>query len=232
MGWLSAIKKAVKAPVRLGLAPVKLTAKMARPLQSQLRAGVRAGLMPVRMAAATTKLAARATAATARTASRVSPHAIVARKLMAAANRAPTTPFQQGGSSSGWGGGGGGDAAEGDEEEEETYAPEDTGADDGGGGEDEEGISGIDYRAYLDDGRQLAGFTDDLERIGVNLAKGAASGILTSAAGALSSRPTVAAPPPKPAGMSTTAKLAIGAGVLIPVLFVLTRKRSSAPVAV
>jgi hypothetical protein len=100
--------------------------------------------------------------------------------------------------------------------------------DDGG-----EELSGIDYDAYIDGGGGLAGFTDDLQRIGVNLAKGAASGILSAGSKALS--PAQASPSltPQPKGMSTTAKLAIGAAVAVPLLFVLTRRRSaSTPVAV
>jgi len=92
-------------------------------------------------------------------------------------------------------------------------------------------MSADDYYRHFDREEQLAGWTDDLAKIGVNLAKGAASGALTSVARGLTpSAP--AAPPPPPPGMSMTAKLAIGAAVAVPTLYLLTRKRSSpSPVA-
>jgi hypothetical protein len=237
MSWFSKIKRAVSAPVRVGLAPIALTAKIARhptAIRSHLRAGVAAGLMPLRMARATTS-----------TALRFSPHALVVNKLRSAARRAPTTPIQRGGTTTaaapwyappmGGGGGGGGGGAYASDDDDQSFDEDDSqdAGDDQDAGDqgDDDQISGMDYAAYLgdDDGPQLAGWTDDLAKIGVNLAKGAASGILSSAAGQVAQRAPL--PPPPPPGMSTTAKLAIGAAVAIPFLFVLTRKRGGSAVA-
>jgi len=170
----------------------------------------------------------------------------IARAIRSVAARAPTTPFataraQGWRAPAGWkgaaaayrGGGAGGGAGRSDEEffEEDddppaTASPPDWDEDDGAE------LGGVEvYRRHFRE-MQLEGWTDDLAKIGVDLAKGAASGALTTVARGLS--PTVApkAPPPPPPGMSTTAKLAIGAAVAVPVLYLLTRKRSSpTPVA-
>jgi hypothetical protein len=236
MSWFSAIKKAVAAPVRVGLAPIKLTAQAARHplnLRNTLRAGVAAGLAPARVARATmaTSLA-------------LSPHALAVKKLRRAVARGgrktpvrvAAAPSFWGGSaapSGGGGGGGGGGGAyaadDGYDPAEDEDLPDDGGGDDGGG--DDDGLSGIDYEAHLAGTAGLAGWTDDLEKIGISAAKGAASGLLSSTASALQSRPPVTAPPP-PKGMSTTAKVAIGVGVAVPLLYLLTHKRgSAAPVA-
>jgi hypothetical protein len=97
--------------------------------------------------------------------------------------------------------------------------------------EDQE-LADFDYNDYFEGG-QLAGWTDDLKKIGVDLAKGAASGALTTVAKGLSTTGSPSAPPPPPPGMSGTAKLAIAAAVGVPILYLLTRKRSASatPVA-
>ncbi len=165
----------------------------------------------------------------------------VASALRVAAARAPTTPIRAT-SARGWKGAaaayrGGGGAGAGARRSAEFFDDDDLPAsapDDDGDGDTDDGaeLGSVDvYRRHFSR-MQLSGWTDDLAKIGVDLAKGAASGALTTVARGLS--PTVApkAPPPPPPGMSTTAKLAIGAAVAVPVLYLLTRKRSAAtPVA-
>ena len=230
MSWFSAIKKAVSAPVRVGLAPIKLTAQAARHplnLRNALRAGVAAGLAPVR--------GARATSATAFS---LSPHSIAVKKLRRAVARGgrktplrvvPAAPSFWGGSGGGGGGGGYNAGGEGYDPTEDEDLPDDGGGDDGGDDDGaDDGMSGMDYEAHL---AGLAGWTDDLEKIGISAAKGAASGLLSSTASALQSRAPVTAPPPS-TGMSTTAKVAIAVGIGVPLLYVLTHKRgAAAPVA-
>lgn len=159
--------------------------------------------------------------------------AVVASKLRAAAKVAPTTPIGRA-KARGWrppairrGGGGGGGAYDYDDGfyDDRYHVPPPEDGDDA----DLQGAGAEEYYRHFDREDQLAGWTDDLAKIGVNLAKGAASGALSTVARGLT--PTVAAPPPPPPGMSTTAKLAIGAAVAVPALYLLTRKRSSAPVA-
>lgn len=240
MSWFSALKKAVTAPVRVGLAPVKLTAQAARHprspryanLRNALRAGVAAGLAPARGVRATTA-----------TAFSLSPHSLAVKKLRGAVARVavrnrgagtrsiPAAPIWNDDGSrvssygGGDGGGGGGGYAGGYDPTEDDEDLPDGGDDDGA---DDDGMSGMDYEAHL---AGLAGWTDDLQKIGISAAKGAASGLLSSTASALQSRAPVTTPPPS-TGMSTTAKVAIAVGVGVPLLYVLTHKRgAAAPVA-
>ncbi len=169
----------------------------------------------------------------------------VASALRVAAARLPTTPIGQAkargwrpptawkGAAAAYGGGGGGGGARRSQEEffdEDDDLPAVPPPDDDD--DDQAELAGVDVYMRHFGPMQLEGWTDDLAKIGVDLAKGAASGALTTVARGLS--PTVApkAPPPPPQGMSMTAKLAIGAAVAVPVLYLLTRKRSSpTPVA-
>jgi hypothetical protein len=215
-------------------------------LKKVAKAHVKVGLAPFRAAKAVTK-----------TSLRYSPNAIVVRKLHAAAKRAPTTPIQRSGGwmdsvarsaaafaatrqapttapAASWAGGGG---AGGGGDDEDAFSPEtEDDSQDGGGygpagddaGDDaDQELGAIDYEAYMDGG--LAGWTDSL----LNIGKGAVSGALSTGANLLQQqgqRPPVAPPPPP--GMSMGAKVAIGAAVAFPLLYVLTRKRAAAPTPV
>ncbi len=120
------------------------------------------------------------------------------------------------------------------------YSPEPSyGTDDGGGGElpvvpdgetDEEQLGdadAIDYGAHFSGAAGgLAGWTDDLKKIGVQLGKGAASGILTSAASAIAGKKSTTPPPPPP-GVSP-AIIAAGVGVAVVGGFLLLRRRPAA----
>jgi hypothetical protein len=229
MSFFSSLKKAVK---KVGSAHVKLATA---PLRAH-RA----------VAKAATKGALRVTKGVVTAHARVSPTALVVRRLRSAAARAPTTPIQQA-KATGWrapaivrgavasgGGYGGGGAAyaydEGSDSPDEIFddgelptvpPPDDD--------EEDQELAGFDYNDYFEGG-QLAGWTDDLAKIGVDLAKGAASGALTTVARGLSPTVSPKVPPPAP-GMSMTAKLAIAAAVGVPVVYLLTRKRGGTPVA-
>lgn len=199
------------------------------------------GSAHVKVATAPLRVTRRATKAVAR----VSPAAVVVRRLRSAAARAPITPFAKakadgwqaptswrgGATAAAYGGGGGGggpqrysEEYDGDDELPVVPSPVEDDEDDDGQ------MAGADV--YARHFGQLAGWTDDLKKIGVDLAKGAASGALTTVARGLSPTVSPRLPPPPPPGMSSTAKIAIGVAIGVPVIYLLTRRRgSSTPVA-
>jgi hypothetical protein len=83
----------------------------------------------------------------------------------------------------------------------------------------------IDYGAWLGDAGGLGDWKSSL----LSVVKGAASGALTATAGALTPKPSAAAlAAARPAGMSMGVKLAIGAAVAAPLVFLALRRAKPA----
>jgi hypothetical protein len=138
-------------------------------------------------------------------------------------------PSSGGGWGGGGGGGGGGWGGGGSYDDGSNYSPEPDPGDSygyGGGGEssEDEQLGDIDYEAVLGDVGGLGDWKSSL----LSVAKGAASGALSTGAAALT-QPSAAAlaaarAQQQSAGMSTGTKLAIGAAVALPVAFLLLHR--------
>lgn len=116
-------------------------------------------------------------------------------------------------------------------DENEILPEVDTGGDDGSEENDPGEIGSLDYESYfsgmdgLGDVGDIGSFGSEMKKMGLDIAKGSASVALSTVANKLSNvgKGTPMIPPPPP-GLSTPAKIALGVGIGVPVLYLLTRR--------